>query len=138
MIIDGTDLIMGRLGTVVAKKALLGEEVHVVNAEKVVMTGQPKKILESFEAARRRGAPLVGPYFPKTPERIVKRMIRGMLPYKKPRGRAAFEKIKCHVGVPEEFKSEKLETIQSANIHKTHAKYVSVKEISKVLGARVE
>lgn len=138
MIIDGNDLILGRLATVVAKKALLGETVNIINVQNVVITGQPKKILESFKQAREKGAPLVGPYFPKTPERIVKRAIRGMIPYKKPRGREAFKKIRCYVGVPEEFKSEKIETIESANIHKSHAKYMYIKQVSKILGARVE
>ncbi len=138
MIIDATNSILGRLATIVAKKALMGETVHVVNAELAVITGDPQRELASFKQARERGAPLVGPYYPRTPERIVKRTIRGMLPYKKPRGREAFSRIKCHVGVPEELASEKAEKIDAIDVHKTHSKFVTIKQISAQLGARVE
>lgn len=138
MIIDATNLILGRIGTIAAKKALEGEEVHIVNAELAVITGNPKKIFASFKEARERGAPLVGPYFPKTPDRIVKRSIRGMLPYKKPRGREALARIKCYVGTPQKFKSEKMESPESMHISKTNTKYISIKQISKQLGAKLE
>lgn len=138
MIIDATDLILGRMATVVAKKALLGEEIHIVNSENAVLTGRPKEILESYNQTRRRGIPLRGPYFPRMPHMIVKRTIRGMLPYKKPKGREALERIKCHIGVPESLSKEKAETIESANVKKTDAKFIYIKEISKQLGAKIE
>ncbi len=37
---NGKDLILGRLATVVAKQALLGEEVKVVNCEKIMISGR--------------------------------------------------------------------------------------------------
>lgn len=139
MIVDATDLILGRMAAVVAKKALLGENVDVINSEKAVMTGTPLKTLESFETARKRGVPLKGPYFPKTADRIVKRTIRGMLPYKKPKGREALARIKCYVGIPDEFKDKDVSALsKTVHVNKTHAKYITVKEISKRLGAKVE
>jgi len=138
MIIDATDSILGRLATIVAKKALMGEDVHIVNAELAVITGDPQREFATFKRARERGAPLVGPYFPRTPERIVKRTIRGMLPYKKPRGREALKRVICHVGVPEKLQSEKIEKIDAISVHKTHSKFVTIKQISAQLGARVE
>ncbi|MFT4311519.1 MAG: 50S ribosomal protein L13 [Candidatus Woesearchaeota archaeon] len=136
MIINAQDMIVGRLGTVVAKKALQGEEVSIVNAEKAVITGKKDQILARFKQKRQLGAPLIGPHFPKTSERILKRMIRGMLPYKKPRGREAFERIKCYKGIPKQFEGKKMETIEGAHVDKTNARYITIQEVSKQLGAK--
>jgi large subunit ribosomal protein L13 len=84
------------------------------------------------------GAPLIGPYYPRMPERIVKRTIRGMIPYKKPRGKEAFARIKCYAGIPDDFKSEKLVTFNHMNAEKTNAKYVSIEEVSKHFGAKTK
>ena len=138
MIIDATDLILGRMATVVAKKALLGEEIHIINSELAAVTGKPKEILEAYKVTRARGPPLKGPYYPRMPHMIVKRAIRGMLPYKKPKGREALARIKCHIGIPESLKNEKAETIQSASVNNTNAKYIQIKRISKELGAKIE
>ena len=138
MIIDATDLIIGRVATRVAKKALLGETIHIVNAEKAVITGKPQEIIARFKQKREMGAPLVGPYYPRTPERIVKRIIRGMLPYKKERGREALERVKCYVGVPNKFANEKIETIEELNVHNTQNKFITILHISKVLGAKTQ
>src|SRR3989344_5768080 len=99
MIIDATDLVVGRLATVAAKKALLGEKVEIVNCEKAVISGDPVHILEDWKWKRGIGT-YRGPYYGRLSDRIVRRMIRGMLPYKQPRGKAAFERIMCFRGVP--------------------------------------
>lgn len=139
MIIDATDLILGRLSAFVAKKALMGETISIINAEKAVITGQPKRILADYKQTRNRGAPLIGPYFPRTPERIVKRTIRGMIPYKKARGREALARVKCYSGVPEEFSGKEITKMpENMHVEKTHAKYVTIKRISQELGAKVE
>lgn len=138
MIIDAKNLILGRLGTFVAKQALMGETVHVVNSEQAVITGKPKEVFATFKRARERGAPLVGPYFPRMPHMIVKRTFRGMLPYKKIRGRTAFARIKCHIGIPTELKNEKIITLEQFDVHKTNSKYIYIKDISKQLGAKFE
>ena len=139
MIIDATDLILGRLATFVAKKALLGEKFDIVNCEKAVITGDRNKIIEKYFGKIRKGIPLKGPYFPRMPDRFVRRTIRGMLPYKRERGKMAFGNIMCYVGVPDEFKDKKLETVKEANVSKVpNLKYICVGEISKVLGAKLK
>jgi large subunit ribosomal protein L13 len=138
IVIDGKDLILGRLAAYTAKKALLGETINIVNAEKVVITGTPGYVLSAQKRKREMGAPLIGPYYPRMPERIVKRTIRGMIPYKKPRGKEAFARIKCYAGIPDDFKSEKLVTFNHMNAEKTNAKYVSIEEVSKHFGAKTK
>ena len=138
MIIDATNLILGRLATFVAKKALEGETIDVINADKAIITGDKKKVLAEYKRKRDRGSPLVGPYFPRQSDRFVKRTIRGMLPYKRPRGEKAFKSIKCHAGVPADLQDQKAETIGSANVIKlSNTKFLTVKEICTFLGGTI-
>jgi large subunit ribosomal protein L13 len=138
IVIDATDLILGRLAAYAAKQALLGETIRIVNAEKAVITGNPTSILAAQKRKREMGAPLIGPYYPRMPERIVKRTIRGMIAYKRPRGKEAFSRIRCYIGLPDDFKNEKLVTFANMNVEKSRAKYVTIEEISKHFGARTK
>jgi len=138
MIIDATDMILGRLASHVAKHALLGEKVDIVNCEKAVLSGSKANVLAKFNQKVKRGIPLKGPYYPKMPDRIVRRTIRGMLPYKQEKGRVAYKRVMCYIGIPEEFKDAKLETIPTANISKCPTlKFVKVETVSKFLGAKI-
>jgi len=139
MIINAENLILGRLASYVAKQALLGEEVVIVNCEKAVITGSKKNILEKYKRKRRMGDTFKGPFFPRMPDRLVRRSIRGMLTYKKDKGSKAFKRIMCYISLPDRFKDEKLETIESANIKKLkNLKFMNIKTISMELGKRIE
>ena len=46
-IIDGENAVMGRLASYVAKQALQGEEISIVNCNKVLITGN-KKFIEKL------------------------------------------------------------------------------------------
>ena len=139
MIIDANNLILGRLGTFVAKNAMLGEKIDIVNCENSVVTGDRKRILKDYDDKLKMGIPAKGPFTRRMPDRFVKRAIRGMLPYKKDRGSEAFKNIKCHIGVPESLKDKKAETIKEANVEKVpNLKYIRVKEICKHIGSKVE
>ena len=89
MIINAIDLILGRVATVAAKKALMGENVEIVNCEKAIMTGNKKDILERYKTKRAMGQVYHGPYILRRPDMFVKRAIRGMLPYKQDKGKKA-------------------------------------------------
>lgn len=138
MIIDAKNLVLGRLATTAAKKALLGEKVDIVNAEMAVLTGKKKQILTKHKARREKGTPFKGPFYPRTPDRFVKRVIRGMLPYKQEKGMKAFKRIMCYAGVPEKFKDKKLETLEHANVKKMqNLKYITLKQLCRELGAKI-
>jgi len=108
-IIDGKNAVLGRLASYVAKQLLKGEEIVIVNCEDVIITGSKKDIKESFEEKRRKvGSGQKGPKYPRTKDRIVKRVVRGMLPnHRKGRGKQAYKKVKCYVGIPKEFEDSK-------------------------------
>ena len=67
MIIDAKNMILGRIATVAAKQALLGEDVNVVNCELAVVSGRKKHVLEKYKKRENRGDPHHGPYLPKVP-----------------------------------------------------------------------
>ena len=139
MIIDATNLVLGRMGTFAAKKALLGEKVDIVNCESCVITGNRKKIFQDYRKLFRRGIQSKGPFYFKMPDRFVKRSIRGMLPYKKDRGQKAFKNIKCYIGIPETFNDKKFDTVTNANVEKLpNLKYIKVKEVCMHLGAKLK
>ena len=113
MIIDGNNLIAGRLASYAAKQALLGNEIEVINSEKILITGSKADVMKKQLHRQERGHPYKGPFIPKREDKFMRRMIRGMLPHKQPRGIAAYAKVKCHIGVPEELEGK--ETITTRN-----------------------
>ena len=137
MIIDARDLIAGRLASYAAKRALLGEEVGIINSELAVITGSKKVILRKYRAQDERGEPFHGPFQPKTPDRFLKRIIRGMISYKKGKGLLAFKRIKCYNGVPDVFKDKKAETIGWVNINNTNGvKSITIGELCQEIKRR--
>ena len=138
MIIDATNMIVGRLATFAAKQALLGEKIEIVNCEKAMITGSKKWMLKEYAQKQQMGTPAKGPFIPKRPEGFVKRSIRGMLPYKRDKGRKAFERVKCYVGIPEKFKEKEFTKIENANISKVpNLKYIKIERICKHMGAKL-
>ncbi|AEH60872.1 ribosomal protein L13 [Methanosalsum zhilinae DSM 4017] len=135
-VIDANRLIMGRLASIVAKRLLDGEEIKIVNAEKAVISGSKVKTFEDYRTIQEIGTREFGPYFPKRPDRILKRTIRGMLPYKRERGRDSLSRLKVYIGVPVELKDAELITLEEANINRLSSnKYVMLGDVSKRLGA---
>jgi ribosomal protein L13 len=60
-----------------------------------------------------------------------------MLPYKKTRGREAFERIKCFRTVPETLKKEKITTLDQFNVLKTtNINFLKIGDICKYLGGK--
>ncbi len=110
-VVDGTDAILGRLSSFVAKQLLEGEDMTIVNCEKVIITGNKKRIQEDFKEKRSKvGSGQKGPKVSRLSEQIVRRAVRGMLPnHREGRGKIAFKKLKCYVGIPTEYeKSQKI------------------------------
>ncbi len=128
-IIDGKGAILGRLASYVAKEVLKGEKIIILNCEYVIITGNKKNIKKRFQEKRGRvGSSQKGPKHSKSSDKIVKRTIRNMLPeHRFGRGKEAFKRIRCYVGIPKEFKESK--TIRAGK--EKPIKFISVKDISK-------
>lgn len=135
MIFDAEHEVIGRVATKVAKAALLGEKVDVVNCEKGVITGNKKEVIERYKEKFKISSRVKGPFWQRRPDKFVRRLIRGMLPYGQERGRSAYKRIHCHIGIPESLKKEHIERIKTADVSKTHnLKYVTIADLCKQLG----
>lgn len=134
IVIDMTNSLIGRVGTVAAKAALEGEEVVLVNCEKAVISGAKTQVLAQFKRKSEMGTPRKGPFQPRMADRLVRKKIRGMIPYKTARGRDAYKRLMCYIGLPEQFANQKIKKIEGASADKLPLpKRVTVEEICKVL-----
>ena len=136
MIIDATDTRLGRLASFVAKKALEGEEIVIVNAEKAVISGNERDIKQRYKTRRDVGDRYKGPFFPRMPDKIVRRAVRGMLPFKTRRGREAYRRVKVYIGVPKELEGKEMKRLEWTKDKLKHRKFIYVEELSRWLGAR--
>jgi large subunit ribosomal protein L13 len=132
-IIDAKGLILGRMASVVAKRLLNGEKIIIVNAENAVISGKRLSVIREKHEFLQVGHPKKGPIHPRRPDNIVKKVIRGMLPYKTPRGREALKRLRVHIGVPEEFKGKEMETIPEADVSRLRGRYITVSELAQAI-----
>jgi len=134
VVVDARDCILGRVASQVAEKAMDGERVAIVNAERAVITGGRDDVMSVYRDRVRVGSDR-GPYYPKRPDGIFKRAVRGMIPYKTTRGREAFENVRVYVGNPYDEDATVLEETSLDRL--SNIKFVSLGEISEQLGANV-
>ena len=134
VVVDARDCILGRVASNVAQLALDGERVAVINAEAAIITGGEDDIMGKFGKRAEIGSDR-GPYYPKRPDRIFKRSIRGMLPYKETQGREAFENVRVYVGNPFDEDGEVLEGTSLDRL--SNIRFVQLGEVSEQLGANV-
>ena len=100
IIYDGEGCVFGRLASVVAKDLLKGNSVDVINCEGIVISGDKKLLAKKILAKREMGSggSMKGPKYPRVADRLVKRMIRGMLPRDRMKGQDALRRLMCYVG----------------------------------------
>jgi len=133
-VIDGTGASAGRLASHVAKRLLAGEEVHIVNAERATVSGTKEAVMERYNFKRDIGTRRKGPYYPRVPHLMMKRTVRGMLNYQElSTHRAAYKRLKCHIGVPDELAGKQAITIEKAR--STAPRSMTFGQIATVLGA---
>ena len=92
-------------------------------------------VFGEYISKRNLNHPRKGPYYPRMPHMMLKRAVRGMIPYQKPKGREAFKRLKVDVGTPIALQKEKIETIEKAKMN-DYTKYIKLGDISKNLGAK--
>lgn len=136
-IINGEGMLLGRLASVVAQRALAGEEIAVVNAEKAIISGSRARVFANYQHKRSRGSTGWGPFLPRRPDHLMKRTIRGMLPYKRPRGADALRRIRCYVGVPPGLAGQAMEVPEEAHMNRlNNAQFVTLGTVCTFLGAK--
>jgi len=117
IVIDASDLVLGRLASNVAKRILNGEEIIVVNAENAIISGSRENAIEEVKkrlGLRTLSAQKKAPKRPRRPDGFVRRVVRGMLPWKKPKGKMAYKRLKVYIGMPEDLSGISVQTIPEA------------------------
>ena len=108
-LLDATDKILGRFCSQVAKKALLGEYIVIINAQNAIISGTKRDIHEKFLAKLNISTatnPLRGPFHERRPDTFMRRVIKQMLPRKKVRGKEALKRVHVYISdIPERFKT---------------------------------
>ena len=133
-LINADGLIVGRMASKVAKKLLNGEKVIIVNAEKAVISGKKKSKVTEAKTFLEVGSPRRGPFHYRRPDRILRKTVRGMLPFKQPKGKTALKKLKVFISVPEDLKNQQMVTFKEARAAKLKGPYFTLAELAKEIG----
>jgi large subunit ribosomal protein L13Ae len=140
ILLDGKGHMMGRLASNIAKMLLNGEDVIVTRCEKINISGnfyRNKLKYLSFLRKRCNVKPSRGPYHFRAPGKIFWRVVRGMLPHKGPRGKAALERLQCFEGVPTPYDKQKRMVIPNSlrvNRLKHGSRFCSVGRLAHEVG----
>lgn len=137
IVVDATNCIAGRMCSHVSKLLLLGNRVAIVNAEKAMLSGKRYKTIEQYKEHLEINSvtnPIHGPFHPRRPDTMLSKMVRGMVPKRKPSGMTAFGRLRVYIGVPEEMKKTKMESFSDSKITKPESYYISIGEIANELG----
>lgn len=137
VVVDSTDHIAGRLASHVAKMLLEGNRVTLVNCEKIMISGSRSSIIREYRDFLEIASilhPRHGPFHPRRPDTIMERMVRGMLPRKKPSGRAAHKRLRTYIGVPDSVRPLKKIRIQKARIRRAAPEYTTMADLGRTVG----
>ena len=133
-LVNAEGLIVGRMCSKVAKRLLNGEEVIILNAEKAVFSGKKKsKVLEAHIFLE-VGAPERGPFHYRRPDRFLRKAVRGMLPFKQPKGKSAYKRLKCYMGVPLDLEGKEMITFSEASSANLKGPHFTLGELASEIG----
>ncbi|MBI4167454.1 MAG: 50S ribosomal protein L13 [Candidatus Aenigmarchaeota archaeon] len=133
-VIDATGKVCGRLASTTAKMLLAGEDISIINAEKAVISGSPDSIKDLYKIRLDRGDKYKGPFISRLPDRMLKRMVRGMLPYKKATGRNALRKLRVFIGTPKDLVN--IVDIGVKDVSKLTSEHITLHDLSHKLGRK--
>jgi len=133
-LVNAEGLIVGRMCSKVAKRLLIGEEVIILNAEKAVFSGKKKSKVAEAHVFLEVGAPRRGPFHYRRPDRFLRKAVRGMVPYKQPKGKNAYKRLKVFMGVPLEFKNQEMITFTEASAANLKGPHFTLGEMAKEIG----
>jgi large subunit ribosomal protein L13 len=138
-IIDADGLVLGRLASKVAKILLLGQKVIIVNAERAIISGRKRQTITRYKDRlhiKTHYNPIKGPFWYKIPNQIVRRTVRGMLPWKNQRGKRAYKNLKVFMGIPEDLTIDKdqIETYEEISLETVKGSYIEISALAKEIG----
>ena len=72
--------ILGKKSIIVIIVVIIAIFITIVNSENAVITGKKAAVFSKYKTQVDRGVPSKGPFVHRSPERLLRRSIRGMLP----------------------------------------------------------
>jgi len=141
LVVNGAGCIAGRMCSHVSKLLLQGNRVTIVNSEKAMLSGHRYKTIELYKEHLEINSatnPIHGPFHPRRPDRILTKMVRGMVPKRKASGVEAFKRLRVYIGVPDQFKDSRLEVFEDSKITKPASYYITIGDVAKEIGWRGE
>ena len=133
-LVNAEGLIVGRMCSKVAKRLLNGEEVIILNAEKAVFSGKRKSKVAEAKQFLEVGAPERGPFHYRRPDKYLRKTVRGMLPFKQPKGKSAYKRLKVFMGIPRELKGLEMISFAEASSADLKGPHFSLVELAKEVG----
>ena len=137
LVVDGTNLIAGRLASHVAKLLIQGKRVSIVNCEKIMISGTRSNIIKEYKDFLEIASiihPRHGPFHPRRPDTIISRMVRGMLPKEKPSGKTALKRLRAYIGTPKGLKSFEKIQFEKAKIARASSNYTVMADLGRTIG----
>ena len=117
IVIDGRGHLVGRLASKVAKELLRGQRVVVVRCEQLVLSGSLFRNKLTYQEFLRKAVntnPRRQFKHYRSPSRMFWRNLRGMLPHKTSRGKAALQRLKVFEGMPFPYDHKKRMVVPEA------------------------
>ena len=133
-IVNAEGLILGRMASNIAKLLLNGNRVVILNAEKVIISGNKRSKVADAKEFLEVGSPKRGPFHYRRPDKILRKTVRGMLPIRQPKGKMAYKKLKVFLGIPKEFEEKQMITLKDAKASKLTCSYFTLGELAKEIG----
>ena len=145
-VFDAENLVLGRLASVVAETLLNAaradrdDRVIITNAEKAIVSGSRESVTRHYLHRYRLNHARKGPFFPRMPDKILKRAVRGMLPYQsKSSGRRALRNLRVEIGTPEHLVGDLPDGHQTGDLSELSRplphRFMTLGDISRTLGA---
>jgi large subunit ribosomal protein L13 len=107
--IDVSNQVAGRICSFIAKRALMGDNIVVVNCKNAMITGDKNRVFKIYldrDNVKVFSNHAQGPFFPHRPDTFIRHMVWGMMP-KGTRGRQAIQRVEFFIGeIPERMASK--------------------------------
>jgi len=137
LVVDGAGCIAGRMCSNVSKLLLKGNRVTIVNAEKVMLSGHRYKTIQLYKEHLEINSatnPIHGPFHPRRPDRILTKMVRGMMPKRKASGIEAFKRLRVYISIPDQLKNSSMKSFEDSKITKPMSYYITIGDLAKEIG----
>jgi large subunit ribosomal protein L13 len=141
IVVDGAGCIAGRLCSHVSKLILKGNRVTIVNAEKAMLSGHRYKTIQLYKEHLEINSatnPIHGPFHPRRPDRILTKMVRGMIPKRKASGIEAFKRLRVYISIPDQLRNCSMKSFEDSKITKPTSHYITIGDLAKEIGWRGE